>query len=91
MKRLAARLGLSFAILGYCVAIALYFAPARWHLPATLVSAICPPSLIIMISMTDPSFSAVAFFIAPLNALIYGIPSLLVGLELDQRSERKTS
>jgi hypothetical protein len=61
---------LAFAIVGYLVAIGLYFAPHTWHLSPRMVIAICPPSVLAMMSMSDPSFGAMAGLIGPLNAAV---------------------
>jgi hypothetical protein len=71
---------LVFAVLGYLIALGLYFAPLNWHLRSTFVLAICPPSFLTMISMTDPSFTTIAIMLAPLNAVLYGIVGALIGL-----------
>jgi len=63
-------LGISAAA-GYAVAVALYIAPGRWELPPMLVFSLCPSALA---SFTvDPSASSVAFFLAPINAIIYAV------------------
>jgi hypothetical protein len=73
------RTSVGFAVVGYLVAIGLYFAPTTWHFSSAMVIAICPPSYLTIISMTDPSFGAVAVLLAPLNAGWYGIVGLVVG------------
>ena len=83
MKRVRLKIALGFAVAGYLVTIGLYFAPPAWHLPPTLIAAICPPELLVMISMTDPSFGAIAFLIAPINAVLYGVLGLVVGLAIE--------
>ncbi len=67
-------LGISAAV-GYAVALALYIAPTRWELPPMLVFSLCPPALA---SFTvDPSASSVAFFLAPINAVLYAVAGIL--------------
>ena len=41
--------------------------------------------------MIDPSFTTVAVILAPLNALLYGIVGLLIGLVVKGREALKTS
>jgi hypothetical protein len=80
MKKLALKISLGFGLLGYLIAISLYFAAATWRLSLPVMLAICPPSFLVMISMTDPDFGAIALLIAPLNAVLYGLTGLLFGL-----------
>jgi hypothetical protein len=94
MKKLWLKLAILFAIVGYLVAIALYFVGSKWHPSIPEVLAICPASALTMISMTDPSFGAIAAIVAPLNAILYGIAGLLIGLGVEGiakgKSDRET-
>jgi len=78
-KNLTFWITLGFAVVGYLVAVALYFAPARWHFSPTELAAIYPSSILAIMSMTDPSFGAIAFLLAPMNAVWYGIIGLIIG------------
>jgi len=80
MKSLVFRVALTFAVLGYLIAVGLYFAPASWHFRSSTVLTICPPIFLTMVSMTDPSLTTVVVILAPLNALLYGIAGFLIGL-----------
>jgi hypothetical protein len=82
VKNLILRTAVTFAGLGYLIAMGLYFAPEGWHFPSGLILAICPPAFLTRISMTDPSFTSVAVILAPLHALLYGILGLSIGLLL---------
>ena len=65
-------------LVGYLVAIGIFAAPTDWGLSPLIVFVLCPPALA---SFTvDPSFTTVASMLAPLNALLYGIAGLIVGL-----------
>jgi len=77
-NNLTVKLASGAASVGYLVALGVYFAPATWHVPVKLVIAICPSALLSMMSMTDPSFGAVACILAPLNAAFYGLLGLLI-------------
>jgi hypothetical protein len=85
------KVGLIFAALGYLVAIGLYLAPLGWHLRPNFVLGICPPAFFTMVSMTDPSLTTMALILAPLNALLYGIVGLLIGLAANGLDAWKTS
>jgi hypothetical protein len=78
MKTLPIKVALGFAMVGYCVAIGLYFAPHSWHPSPTFVFMLCPPALLTI--TVDPSFLSVVTILAPINALLYGIIGLLIGL-----------
>ena len=88
MKKLTLKMALGFAVLGYVVAIGLYVAPATWHFAPVLMLAICPASFLTMLSMTDPSLGGMALIIAPLNAVLYGVAGLLIGLAIEGRASR---
>lgn len=90
MKKLWLKLAILFAIVGYLVTIALYFVGSKWHPSIPEVLAICPASALTMISMTDPSFGAIAAIVAPLNAVVYGVVGLLVGLGIEGIAKRKS-
>lgn len=90
MKKLPLKIAVAFAIAGYLVAVGLYFVGGAWHLSPIHVLAICPASLLTMMSMTDPSFGAIAAIVAPLNALLYGVVGLLVGLGIGGIAKRKS-
>ena len=65
-------------LVGYLVTIGICFTPTDWGLPALIVCVLCPPALA---SFTvDSSLTTVALVLAPLNALLYGIAGLFVGL-----------
>jgi len=75
------KLSALFAIAGYLIALGLFFAPVTWSLRPGFVFAICPPALL---SITvDPSFPTVALILAPLNALIYGVVGMVIGVIAD--------
>jgi membrane protein required for beta-lactamase induction len=80
MTKLVLKIALGFALAGYFVAMGLYFAPSAWHPSPALVLSICPASFLPMLSMTDPSFGGMALVIAPLNAVLYAIVGLVIGL-----------
>jgi hypothetical protein len=90
MKKLALKVTLGFAFVGYLVAIGFYFAPATWHPSPTLALAICPANFLTMISMTDPSFGGIAAVIGPLNAVLYGVVGLLTGVAVEGVRSRKS-
>jgi hypothetical protein len=81
-KRLALKIALAFAIVGYLVACGLYFSPARWHPSPSLVFTLCPPAFLTI--TVDPSFTSVAVILGPLNAVIYGVVGLLIGLAVEE-------
>jgi hypothetical protein len=83
MKRIGLKVALGFALVGYLGAVGLYFAASMLRLSPVLGFAICPAYLLVMISMTDPSFGAIALIIAPLNAVLYGIVGLLIGFGVE--------
>jgi hypothetical protein len=85
------RATLMFAVVGYLIALGLYFAPVNWHLRSTFVLAICPPAFLTTISMTDPSLATVAIMLAPLNAVLYGIVGIFVGLVARRVGNRKAA
>lgn len=91
MKSLILRTALAFAVFGYLIAIGLYFTPLSWHFRPDFVLAICPPAFLTTISMTDPSFTTIAVIMAPLNALLYGMVGLLIGLVAKGFGIRKAS
>ncbi len=91
MKKLTLKIAVAFAIAGYLVTVGLYFVGGAWHPSPAHVLAICPASLLTMISMTDPSFGAIAAIVAPLNALVYGVVGLLVGLGVEGIAKRKSN
>lgn len=72
------RFGAVFALAGYLVAVGLFFAPLSWRFPPTLVYAICPPALLAI--TVDLSFPTVALILAPMNALVYGVVGLVIGV-----------
>lgn len=76
---------LYFADAGYLVAIILHF--VKWRFPLASALLICPAYLLTTISMTDPSFGAIALIIAPVNAFLYGILGVVVGLGVRSRVE----
>lgn len=80
MKKLALKVALGAAVVGYLIAIGLYFVGAAWHPSLAVVLVICPANFLTVISMTDPSFGGIAAVVAPLNAILYGVAGLLVGL-----------
>jgi hypothetical protein len=71
---------LAFAAIGYLVALGLYFAPLGWHIPGAVVYAICPAAYLTI--TVDPSFAGVALALGPVNASVYGVIGLAVGLVL---------
>jgi hypothetical protein len=83
MKRLAFKIVIGFAGAGYLVALGMYLAPVTWHFPTGFVLAICPAFLMTTLSMTDPSLAAMVIVIAPLNAILYGVVGVPIGLEVE--------
>jgi len=71
---------LAFAAIGYLVALGLYFAPLGWHIPSAVAYAICPAAYLTI--TVDPSFAGVALALGPVNASVYGVIGLAVGLVL---------
>jgi hypothetical protein len=70
------------AAVGYAMAIAIYVAPPRWILSPTVVFSLCPAALA---SFTvDPSAASVAFVLAPVNAVLYGIVGALCWLAYEE-------
>ncbi|MGA7064470.1 MAG: hypothetical protein WBY69_24905 [Candidatus Acidiferrales bacterium] len=80
MMRLIVKTSLAFAAVGYLVALGLYFAPLSWHIPAAIVYAICPAAYSTI--TVDPSFPSVALILGPINASVYGVGGLALGLIL---------
>ncbi|MGC2724259.1 MAG: hypothetical protein WA224_09880 [Candidatus Acidiferrales bacterium] len=80
MMRLIVKTSLAFAAVGYLVALGLYFAPLSWHIPAPIVYAICPAAYSTI--TVDPSFPSVALILGPINASVYGVGGLALGLIL---------
>lgn len=78
--RLIVKTSLAFAAVGYLVALGLYFAPLSWHIPAAIVYAICPAAYSTI--TVDPSFPSVALILGPINASVYGVGGLALGLIL---------
>ena len=89
MKRLALKIVAGFVGAGYLVAIGIYFASLRGHFSAPFVLAICPPSVVTILSMTDPSLGAMAIVVAPLNAILYGVVGIPIGLEVEALIKRR--
>ncbi len=91
MKALAARIAVAFAAVGYLLPVCLYF--SKWHPSPALVFTICPPAVLAI--TVDLSFTSVAAILAPLNAVVYGVVGLLVGLGIQgvakRKSDRETS
>lgn len=88
MKKLALKIAFGIAAIGYLVAMGIYLAPAKWHLSDTLVIALCPPVLLTI--TVDPSFTSVAILLAPLNALLYGLVGILIGLAVEEVASERT-
>jgi hypothetical protein len=84
--RFILKVSLAFAVLGYLIALALYFAPVGWRIPAAIVYAICPPA--IMTITVDPSFSSVVLILGPLNALVYAAVGFAIGVVLSPMLKR---
>ena len=80
LMRLILKTSLAFAAVGYLVALGLYFAPLRWHIPGGIVYAICPAAYLTI--TVDPSFPTVALILGPINASVYGVAGLPLGLIL---------
>ena len=71
------KLLVSFAAVGYCVAVFAHFAPHTWNLNPQLMLTLCP---LYLVRMTfDPSPSLVLFLLAPMNAAVYGSLGLTLG------------
>jgi hypothetical protein len=60
-------------------------APLSWNPPSILVYLLCPACLLTI--TVDPSFPTVAFILAPLNAVVYGLLAIVSG-KLLRPSER---
>jgi hypothetical protein len=91
MTRLPIKIALGFAVAGYLVAIGLHVVRSTWHPSPVLVFSICPANILTMISMTDPSFGGIATIVAPLNAVLYGVVGLLIGLGIQEFRDGKAS
>jgi len=78
--RLILKTSLAFAAVGYLVALGLYFAALGWHIPAAIVYALCPA--VYSTITVDPSFPSVALILGPINASVYGVAGLAIGLIL---------
>jgi hypothetical protein len=60
----------AFAAISYLAALLAYLAPHRWNLDPRLMFPLCP---MYFVKMTfDPSFAAIVFLLAPMNAGVYG-------------------
>ncbi len=59
-----------FAAISYLVAVFAYLAPRRWNFDPQLMFSLCPLYYIKM--AFDPSLAIVLFFLAPMNAGVYG-------------------
>lgn len=77
MNRLARKLIVGCALLGYFAALGLFFARSL-PVSARLVFAMCPPA--IFTAPVDPSLGGVALVLAPLNAVVYGAVGALIAL-----------
>jgi hypothetical protein len=53
-------------------------APIGWHIPAAIVYALCPA--VYSTITVDPSFPSVALILGPINASVYGVAGLAIGL-----------
>jgi hypothetical protein len=80
MMRFILKTSIAFAAVGYLVAFGLYFAPLGWHISSRVVYAICPAAYLTI--TVDPSFAGVALALGPINASVYGVIGLPVGLIL---------
>jgi hypothetical protein len=78
--RLILKTSLAFAAVGYLVALGLYFAPLGWHIPGAIVYAICPAAYLTI--TVDPSFPSMALILGPINASVYAVAGLPIGLTL---------
>jgi hypothetical protein len=80
LMRVILKTSLAFAAVGYLVALGLYFAPLRWHIPGAILYAICPAAYLTI--TVDPSFRSVTLILGPINASVYGVAGLPLGLIL---------
>jgi hypothetical protein len=80
MNRTVLKIVGGFAAFGYLVAIGLYFVPPSSHLSLKVLYALWPAAFLITVSMTDPSFGAVALLLGQLNAVWYGFVGLVIFL-----------
>jgi hypothetical protein len=71
------KLLLLFAASAYLWTVGLAFAPPNLRLPAPVVFLLCPACLLTI--TVDPSLPTVAFGLAPLNAIVYGLVGLGLG------------
>jgi hypothetical protein len=66
-----------FAAISYVVALLAYLAPHSWNLSAQWVLLLCP---MYFVKMTiDPPPVAIFFFLAPMNAAVYGALGATLG------------
>jgi hypothetical protein len=86
VKTLAAKIAVAFAAVGYLLPVGLYF--SKWHPSPALVFTICPPAVLAI--TVDLSFTSVAAILAPLNAVLYGVIGLLIGLGVEGIANRKS-
>jgi hypothetical protein len=87
MSRLsfAVKVGVGLAACSYILTILMVLAPLSWNPPSILVYSLCPACLLTI--TVDPSFPTVAFILAPLNAVVYGLLGIVSG-KLLRPSER---
>lgn len=66
-----------FAAIFYLLALMAYFAPHSWNLNPQLMLALCP---MYFVKLTiDPSPASIFFFLAPMNAAVYGALGATLG------------
>lgn len=65
------------AVISYGLAVIAYFAPHTWNLSPQMMLAVCP---LYFVRMTiDPSPAEVFFFLAPINAAVFGALGAILG------------
>lgn len=67
----------SFAAISYLVALVAYLAPSQWNLDPQLMFSLCPMYFLKM--QFDPSVVMTFFFLAPMNAGVFGSLGLSLG------------
>jgi hypothetical protein len=81
MKRPGLKLSLGLGALSYLITVGLYFVASIWHPSAKTVFATCPACALTF--TVDPSFASVALSLAPIDAMVYGVIGLVIGVAVE--------